>query len=174
MQGNGLNLGRLAEVMERGQSDASVFTMHKQVEGQWHFGTDAPAFTTTVAHGERSTSLSVDVAPGFGGNGIAPDPLQYLLTGLAACFSATVVTLASMEGVELEALSASANIDLDVASVYGMGEQSLVSGIAVQVRVTADVDDATLVRWQDTARAKCPFAFTIANPIPLTTIVKRH
>lgn len=39
--------------------------------------------------------------------------------------------------------------------------------------MTADVDDATLARWQDAARAKCPLAYTIANPIPLTTTIER-
>lgn len=41
------------------------------------------------------------------------------------------------------------------------------------MHVSADVDDATPARWQDAARAKCPFVYTILNPIPLTTTVER-
>ncbi|SDC05147.1 hypothetical protein GA0111570_11616 [Raineyella antarctica] len=45
--------------------------------------------------------------------------------------------------------------------------------ISVSVQVAADVDDATLARWQDAARAKCPFVYTVVNPITLTTTVER-
>jgi hypothetical protein len=38
--------------------------------------------------------------------------------------------------------------------------------ISVTMLVTAAVDDATLT-------PKCPFAYTIANPIPLTTTIER-
>lgn len=173
MKLNNLNLDVLTDVVARGQSDPSVFRLHKRVEGSWNFTEGTPAFTTSVAHGGSSTRLSVDVAPGFGGAGLAPDPLQYLLTGLAACYSATLVTVAAQEGVTITELSVVAEQDVNVAVVYDMGDAPLMEGITVVVRVTADVDDATLARWQETARNTCPFAYTITHPIPLTTSVER-
>lgn len=173
MRKNNLDLGVLASVMERGQSDPTVFTMHKRVAGTWSFAQGAPAYTATMAHGEHSTSLSVDVAPGFGGSGLAPDPLQYMLTGLGACYAATVVTVASMEGVDLTELSVVAEQDVNVARVYDMGQGLLIEQITVTVTVATDVDDDTLARWQQTAQEKCPFVFSIINPVPLHTSVVR-
>lgn len=173
MKKNNLDLAVLAGVIERGQSDPSVFTTHKRVEGIWSFAEGAPAYTATMAHGDRATELSVDIAPGFGGGGLAPDPLQYLLTGLGACYAATVVTVASMEGVDLTELSVVAEQDVNVASVYGMGDGPLMEQITVIVKVATDVDDDTLARWQQAARDKCPFAFTVINAVPLTTTVER-
>lgn len=173
MKKNNLDLGVLAGVVERGQTDPSVFKLHKRVEGTWSFAEGTPAYTASMAHGDRTTVLSVDIAPGFGGGGLAPDPLQYLLTGLGACYAATVVTVASMEGVDLTELTVVAEQDVDVARVYEMGDGPLMEQITVTVKVATDVDDATLARWEQTARDKCPFAFTIINPIPLTTVVER-
>jgi uncharacterized OsmC-like protein len=158
MKKNNLDLGVLAGVVERGQSDPGVFKMHKRVEGAWSFAEGTPAYTASMVHGERTTSLSVDVAPGFGGGGLAPDPLQYMLTGLSACFAATVVT---------------AEQDVDVARVYDMGDGPLMEQITVTVKVATDVSDDTLARWQQAAREKCPFAFTVINAIPLHTVVER-
>jgi len=173
MKKNNLDLGVLARVVERGQSDPAVFQMHKRVEGTWSFVEGSPAYTASMSHGDRSTVLSVDVAPGFGGGGLAPDPLQYMLTGLGACYAATVVTVASMEGVDLTELSVVAEQDVDVARVYDMGDGPLMEQITVTVKVATDVDDAGLARWQQAARDKCPFAFTIMNAVPLHTLVER-
>jgi uncharacterized OsmC-like protein len=173
MKKNNLDLAVLAGVVERGQSDPGVFRMHKRVEGTWSFAEGTPAYSASISHGDRQTSLSVDVAPGFGGSGLAPDPLQYMLTGLGACFAATVVTVAAMEGVDLSELSVVAEQDVDVARVYDMGDGPLMEQITVTVTVGTDVSDDTLARWQQAAREKCPFAFTVINAVPLHTGVQR-
>ena len=173
MKKNNIDMAVLANVMERGQTDPGVFRMHKRVEGIWSFAEGTPAFTTTVAHGTRTTELAVDIAPGFGGSGLAPDPLQYMLAGLGACYAATVVTVAAMDGAELTELRVVAEQDVDVSRVYGMGDGPLMEQVSVTVKIGADVDDDTLARWQQAAREKCPFAFTIINPVPLKTRVER-
>ncbi|MHA6522882.1 OsmC family protein [Tessaracoccus sp. G1721] len=173
MRLNNLDLDVLGGVMERGRTDTSVFRLHKRVEGRWSFTAGEPAYTASVSHGKDTTDLHVDIAPGFGGQGLAPDPLQYLLAGLGACYASTMVTIAATEGVELNAVSVVAEQDVNVAAVYDSGDAPLMEQITVAVHVSADIDDATLARWQDAARANCPFVYTILHPIPLTTTVER-
>jgi uncharacterized OsmC-like protein len=170
---NNIDMAVLGSVVERGHGDPAVFRMHKRIEGTWSFAEGTPAFTTTVAHGTRTTELAVDIAPGFGGAGLAPDPLQFMLAGLGACYAATVVTVAAMEGVELTELRVVAEQDVDVSRVYEMGDGPLMEQISVTVKIGGDVDDDTLARWQQAAREKCPFVFTIINPVPLLTRVER-
>ena len=62
---------------------------------------------------------------------------------------------------------------VDVSHVFGIAEKPLMEQVSVTVEVKASVDDATLARWQQAAREKCPFAFTIANAVPLETKVER-
>ena len=173
MKKNNIDMGILGGVVERGRTDPGVFRMHKRIEGTWSFAEGSPALTTTVTHGDRTTELAVDIAPGFGGAGLAPDPLQFMLSGLGACYAATVVTIAAMEGVELTWLRVVAEQDVDVSRVYDMGDAPLMEQISVTVKVGGDVDDGTLARWQQMAREKCPLAFTIINPVPLHTRVER-
>jgi uncharacterized OsmC-like protein len=62
---------------------------------------------------------------------------------------------------------------VDVSNVFGLADRPLVERVSVRVTVAAKVDDATLARWTEAARAKCPFAFTVANAVPLETRVER-
>jgi uncharacterized OsmC-like protein len=156
MKPNNIDLTVLAGVLERGKQDPSALKIHKRVEGTWNFAQGTPAFTATVAHGTQTSTLHVDIAPGFGGAGLAPDPLQYLLVGLGSCYAATVVTVAALENIEIS--------DLQV-----IAEER----VSVIVKITADVDDDTLNRWQQSARDKCPFAYTVMNAVPLETHIER-
>lgn len=173
MKMNNLDLSVLAGVLERAKSDPGVLKLHKRVEGTWSFAQGSPAFSATIGHGQGRSVLHADIAPAFGGAGLAPDPLQYLLFGLGACYAATVVTVAALEGVELFEVSVVAENHVDVSHVFGIAEKPLMERVSVTVKVKAEVDDPTLGRWQKAAREKCPFAFTIIHAVPLETRVER-
>jgi uncharacterized OsmC-like protein len=173
MKKNNVDLSVLGGVLERAQQDPDVLKLHKRVEGTWNFAGGSPAFSATVVHGDASTQLHADIAPGFGGAGLAPDPLQYFLFGLGACYAATVITLASMEGVALAGVQVVAENHADVSRVYDLADKPLMELVTITVRVDCDADDATLDHWQQAAREKCPFAYSIINAIPLETTVER-
>jgi uncharacterized OsmC-like protein len=113
------------------------------------------------------------LAEAFGGGGLAPDPLQYLLFGLAACYTATLVMIAAKEGVDLGEVKTVAENTVDVSRTLGLGDRPLVEKVAVRVTVSAPVDEARLAAWAKAAREGCPFAFTVANAVPLETVVAR-
>jgi uncharacterized OsmC-like protein len=173
MKKNNVDLAAVAALAERTKADPTAAKMQKRVEGTWSFADGPPQFTATITHASRSTTLHADMAPPFGGGGLAPDPLQYMLFGLAACYTATLVMLASMEGVELRDVRTVAESSVDASRVFDVGARPLVERVAVRVGVQAGVDDATLARWTQAAREKCPFAFTVANAVPLETRVER-
>jgi hypothetical protein len=79
-------------------SEPGAVKLQKRVEGTWSLAEGTPQFSTTIAHDDRKTTLHVDMAPPFGGSGLAPDPLQYMLAGLGACYAATLVTIARWRG----------------------------------------------------------------------------
>ncbi len=173
MRVNNLDLAVIGGALERGRADINTFAIHKRVDGDLNLSTGSPMFKAEVTHGDRSSTIAIDVAPSFGGQGLAPDPLQFMLAALGACYASTLATIAAMEGFSLRAVSVTAELDANVASVYEMGDAPLMERISVLVSVDADADDQTLDRWQTAARTKCPFVFTIANPIALTTRVQR-
>ena len=173
MKRNNVNLAAVGALVERAKMDPGAAKLQKRVEGAWNFRDGAPQFIATVAHGDSRSTLLADMAVPFGGAGLAPDPLQYMLFGLAACYTATLVMVASMEGVDLGDVKAVAENAVDVSNVFGLGERPLMERVSVRVTVNAAVDDARLARWAQAARESCPFAFTVANAIPLETRVER-
>ena len=173
MKSNNIDLTVLGGVLERGRQDPAALKMVKRVEGTWNFAQGAPSFTATVAHGQQTSTLHVDIAPGFGGAGLAPDPLQYMLLGLGSCYAATVVTIAALEGIEISDLQVIAESHADMSHVYDIADNPLMEQVSVILKVTADVDDDTLSRWQQSARDKCPFAYTVMNAVPLKTDIER-
>ncbi len=173
MRRNNVDLAAIGALVERTRADPGAARLRKRVEGVWNPREGSPQFTATVAHGDRATSLQADMAVPFGGAGLAPDPLQYMLFGLAACYTATLVMIASMEGVELGAVRTVAENAVDGARSLGIGDRPLVERVSVRVTVDAPVDDARLARWAQAAREGCPFAFTIASAVPLDTRVER-
>lgn len=173
MKKNNVNLAAVGALVERAKSEPGAVRMQKRVEGSWSFRDGAPQFSASLVHGVGGSLLQADMAPPFGGGGLAPDPLQYMLFGLAACYTATVVMIASMEGVELGEVKAVAENSVDVSRTLGLGDKPLVERVSVRVTVSAPVDDARLARWAKAAREGCPFAFTIANAVPLETLVER-
>jgi uncharacterized OsmC-like protein len=173
MRKNNVNLAAVGALVERARTDRSAAKLRKRVEGNWSFRDGSPQFTATVAHGDRSSVLHADMAVPFGGAGLAPDPLQYMLFGLAACYTATLVMIASREGVDLGDVRTVAENAVDASRTLGLGTGPLVEHVSVRVTVNAAVDDTTLSRWAQTAREGCPFAFTVANAVPLETRVER-
>ena len=173
MKSNGIDLTVLAGVLERGRQDPAALKMDKRVEGTWNFAAGAPAFTATVAHGKQTSTLHVDIAPGFGGAGLAPDPLQCMLLGPGSCDAAAVVTIAAMENIEISDLRVIAASHADMSRVYDIADNPLIERVSVIVKVAADVDDDTLSRWQLSAWDKCPFAYTVTNAVPLETHIQR-
>lgn len=173
MKKNNVNLATVGALAERVKADPAAARIQKRVEGAWSLRDGSPQFSATVTHGDRSSTLLADMAAPFGGAGLAPDPLQYMLFGLAACYTATLVMIASMEGVDLGEVKAVAENVVDASRMFGAGDRPLVERVSVRVAVKAPVDDARLARWAQAARESCPFAFTVANAVPLETRVER-
>jgi uncharacterized OsmC-like protein len=173
MKKNNVNLAAVGALAERAKTDRTAAKLRKRVEGSWSFRDGSPQFSASVAHGNGASTLHADMAVPFGGAGLAPDPLQYMLFGLAACYTATLVMIASMEGVDLGEVKTVAENAVDASRVFGLGERPLVEHVSVRVTVNAAVDEATLSRWAQAAREGCPFAFTVANAVPLETRVER-
>jgi uncharacterized OsmC-like protein len=173
MKRNNVNLAAVGALVERARAEPGAVRLQKRVEGSWSHANGTPQFHASIVHGDGSSMLRADMAPAFGGGGLAPDPLQYLLFGLAACYTATLVMIASMEGVDLGEVKTVAENSVNVSRTLGLGDKPLVERVSVHVTVSAPVDEAHLAGWARAAREGCPFAFTVANAVPLETTVER-
>ena len=113
--------------------------------------------------------MESDFAPFMGGKGLAPDPIQYCLYGLAACYAGTFVSLATMEGISLRGLKISVENKVDLTRTLGLSSNPIVEGVEVTLTVASDVQRERLEQIEALARDRCPGVYCLINPIQLTT-----
>jgi uncharacterized OsmC-like protein len=105
----------------------------------------------------------------MGGMGLAPDPIQYCLYGLAACYAATFVSIAAMEGIALQGVKIAVENKVDLTRTLGLSSNPIVEGVEVTLTVKADVPRERLESIEALARDRCPGVYCLVNPIQLTT-----
>ncbi|MHB1131557.1 MAG: OsmC family protein, partial [Chloroflexota bacterium] len=81
------------------QADLDSARKTQRVEGTWNLEPGRPQFTASLAIPGGEYVLDADQPPFLGGGGTRPGPVQYAVFGLAACYTATFVTLASGQGI---------------------------------------------------------------------------
>ena len=166
---NNINTEDAGKFMEEAKNDPLAAKKTKRVEGEWVFEEGQPQFKATLAFKEGEQVLECDFAPFMGGMGLAPDPIQYCLYGLAACYTATFVSIAAMEGIALQEVKIAVEIKLDLTRTLGLSSNPIVEGVEVTLTVKADVPRERLESIEALARDRCPGVYSLVNPIQLTT-----
>ena len=173
MKPNNVNLQGMMAFVEQATADPGVLKKQKRVEGVWDFQEGHPQFKATLAYPSGERTLEADLAPFMGGAGLAPDPIQYCLYGLAACFAGTFMSLAAADGVVLRSLRVVAENLVDLTRPMGLGDKPVVERTSITLFADSDADDAKLSALEGLARERCPGVYCLTQPIPLDTHVKR-
>ena len=113
--------------------------------------------------------MESDFAPFMGGMGLAPDPIQYCLYGMAACFAGTFVSIATMEGIPLRGLKITVENKVDLTRTLGLSSNPIVEAVDVTLTVVSDVSREKLQQIEALASDRCPGVYCLTNPIPLST-----
>lgn len=169
MIGNNVNVVAMQETVEAMKKDSTQAKKVKQVGGQWIFQEGEPQFRAEVEFPKGKEVLQADFPPFLGGGGLKPDPIQYCLYGLAACFAGIFAAVAAMEGVDLKKLSVVAESKLDFSRVFGLTDNPPVEGIELTVTVSSDAAPEKIQEIERLAWERCPGVYCITNPIPLKT-----
>lgn len=167
MKINNVNIQAAGEFVEQAKADPSLAKKSKRVEGRWCFEEGGPQFSATMAHKTGETTVRADFAPFMGGGGLAPDPIQYCLYGLAACYAGTFVGLAAAQGVVLRSLSVVAENRVDLSRSLGLSDAPVVERVMLSLEVDTDAEAEQLAELERLAKERCPGVFCLANPIPI-------
>jgi uncharacterized OsmC-like protein len=173
MKINNVNVEAMGRFMEQVKADLSMAKKQKRVEGTWVFEGGHPQFKATLAHAKGEHTVEADFAPFMGGEGLAPDPIQYCLYGLAACFGGTFVGLAAAEGVELRSVRVVAENRVDLSRSMGLSDNPVVEQVSLELHIESDADSDKLAELQRLAKERCPGAYCLTKPIPLETSIHR-
>ncbi len=166
MKMNNVDMKKAAAFVEEVRKDPSKAVKAKKVEGVWNFEEGRPQFQARLEHTRGSTLIEADGPPFLGGSGAKPDPVQYCLFGLAACFAQTFASIAAERGVRLKELSVAVENQVNLLSPLGLDKKPIVE--KVTLRVTAkSVDGKRLNEIKEEARERCPGVYCLTHPIQL-------
>lgn len=166
---NHLNLGGLKIFIEEVKNDHSKAKKSKKIECSWNFDEGKPQIESRVQHPPKETILRADFAPFMGGEGLAPDPIQYCLFGLAACFAGTFVSMATMMGIKIHDLRVSAENFTDLSKTLGLTDNPIVERVKIVTTVKSDAKEEQLNELEKLAHERCPGVYCLVNPIKLGT-----
>ena len=117
----------------------------------------------------REFELIVDEPPGLGGDDEGPNPVEYILAGLAGCLNVMGHIIAKEMGFTIRSLTIDAAGPLNPRKLLGKqtDDRAGYKNIDVTLKVDADVDQATLDQWLATIEARCPVSDNLMNLTPV-------
>ncbi|OBA82003.1 osmotically inducible protein OsmC [Mycobacterium sp. 1164966.3] len=130
------------------------------------------AVASTVTLGEYR--VEVDEPPVLGGEGKAPNPVEYYLASLLSCQIVTWRFWAEKLGIAVDEITAHAEGDLDVQGFFGF-DDAVRAGfheVRVVVKVAGPETPERYRELQAAVDAHCPVLDLTRNVTPVTTRVE--
>lgn len=114
----------------------------------------------------------VDEPPGLLGDDTAPNPTEALLAALGSCLSVGIQANAVARGITLYKLELELEGDINITSVWGVGDLSPkrlgLTAVRAKVHVEGDASRAALDELVAHANTWSPVANTVRNPVSLS------
>ena len=170
MRLNNVDLDKVSKTVEEIKADPKKAIRTVQIEGYWmtegrSCGPAEYQFVATCKTEKGTFNVEVD-SPGFmGGGGNRPGPMHYCLVGMASCFLATLVGVASEKGIRLNRVDVKASCELDFRKPLGLGDHPIVRSVRFDLQIEADVDRGELIRLVEEAKERCPAIYSLRTPI---------
>ncbi len=169
---NNVNVSGMNAFAEAVQKDSAQARKSKRVEGVWSFGAGKPQFSASIEFAGGKTVLTADSPPALGGQGLAPDPLQYCLFGLAACYASTFMAIATEKGLALERLSIAAENKVNLSKTLGLSDEPIVEEVRLALSVSGRASKTQLEEVDRATRERCPGAYCLTHAIKLSTSIQ--
>lgn len=171
MNVNNVNMEKAGAFAEEVRKDQSKALKVKRVEGEWNFEEGKPQFKAELKHATGTTLVEADGPPFTGGGGMKPDPVQYCLFGLAACFAQTYASIAAEKGVKLGKLKIVVESKVNLLKPLGLGDEPTVEEVKLQAEVSGSAEKDELDEIAKLAGERCPGVYCLTKPIKLSVEV---
>ncbi len=162
MKINNVDMDKACAFLEEVKADKNKAIKTKRVEGEWNFS--GTQFTATLEHASGKTVVEADGPPIMGSSGSKPDPVQYCLFGLAACFAQTFASVAAEKGIELKQLKIAVENKVNLSKSLGLGDEPIVEKVKLFLAASGNSD---LKEIEKLAKERCPGVYCLTNPITL-------
>ena len=149
------------------------------VQLDWQTGTRSLAKALPMKVGEHKVSRdftwTVDEPRQIMGSNHAPNPQEYLLSGLGACVMVAFTVGASMMEIQIESLKVSVKGTLNLEGFLAIDTSEPIGfdSIELDIEVAGDGTDEQFQQLKEKAMSHSPNAMTLSKGVPLTGILKR-
>lgn len=172
---NRINIEVFKETVENGKKDPSSSIKNLEIEGKWRLDAqDGPQFET-ILKTEKAGEILVqsDETIILGGGGTAPNPVQYCIGGLLACYSATFVKWASMDGIILKSFKIRGTAKMDLSAALGLSDSPALQNIKMELLIESDATMEKLLEINEIAKKRCPGYYCLTHAIIPEIDIKR-
>jgi len=173
---NRINIEVFKETIEKGKNDSSSYLKSLEIEGTWRLNANGgPQFETKLKT-ENAGEILVqsDETIILGGGGTAPNPVQYCIGGLLACFSATYVKWASMKGVSLKSFKIKSTANMDLSPALGLTENPPLNNLRIELEIESDESLEKLLEINEIAKKRCPGYYCLTHGIIPQIDIKKN
>ncbi|KKN27040.1 hypothetical protein LCGC14_0868700 [marine sediment metagenome] len=164
---NRINIDIFKETIEKAKKEPSSSLKNLEIEGTWRLDKlEGPQFETKLKT-EKAGEILVqsDETIILGGGGTAPNPVQYCIGGLLACYSATFVKWASMEGILLKDFKIRGTAKIDLSAALGISENPPINDLRIELLIKSDETMEKLLSINEIAKKRCPGYYCLTHGI---------
>lgn len=110
--------------------------------------------------------LETDESIIMGGQGIAPNPVQVLITGVIACYSAIFAKWAALKGIELKKFKTVATVNLNLAMAFGISDTAdIFENLQIDLFIESDASLEKLNEINEIAMKRSPGYYCVSHAI---------
>ena len=177
---NGVDVGALFETIDAIKDNASIAKFKFRARNQWENGgvnrTTIDEFYGACeprTHAEPFV-FTADEPPLLLGTDAGANPVEFLLTGLAACVTTSIAYHGAARGIKITSLSSELEGDLDLHGFLGISK-SVRPGyqkIQMKFRIEGDASREELVELVQSAKHLSPVYDVVSQSVPIAVIVE--
>jgi uncharacterized OsmC-like protein len=178
---NGVDVSRLFDTIDAIKESPGIAKFKFRARNKWIDGghnrttiTDFSGARQDLSHREDFV-LDEDEPEVLLGEDKGPNPVEYLLTGLAGCLTSSLVYHAAARGIEIRAVESRPEGELDLRGFLGLSEDVPVGyqSIRVYFKIDADISEAEKEELIRNAQKYSPVFNTIVNPTPVSVFLEK-
>ena len=173
---NGVNVDELWNTVDAVKKSPVIAKFKFRANNQWIEGgfnrtTVKDFFGLQQDHQHEATfKLDADEPPLLLGTGKGPNPVEYLLTALAACVTTSLVYHAAAKGIALNSVESRLEGDIDLRGFLGISKdvRKGYQGIRMYFKIDADVPQEDLQELVKLGPSYSPVFDSITKGVPVT------
>jgi uncharacterized OsmC-like protein len=169
---NNVNARKMEEFVNELKAKPEIGKKRKMLMGEWSLEEGTPQFRATLEFPEGKVDLAAELPPFAGGWGTSPDPIQYCLFGLAACFAVTYAATATSEGVALKNLRVTAENWMNLGKQMGVSKENIIERVKFTVEADADAPREKMEELLRLSEERCPGVECVTSAVPFEASLK--